>query len=71
VTRLPCTAAERMRLYRRRRRQGMHCVRISLHATQIDGLIRKGFLRREDRGDLQALQWAIDVVIDSVLDEPA
>ena len=62
-------AAERMRALRRRRRQGMRSIRISLHVTQIDGLIRKGFLSQEDRGDLVALEWAIDGVISTVLDE--
>jgi hypothetical protein len=62
-------AAERMRALRKRRRQGMRCIRIWLHVTQIDGLIRKGFLNREARGDAEALQWAIDVLLDTVLDE--
>jgi hypothetical protein len=30
------TAAERMRLYRKRRRDGMHYVRVPLHVTEID-----------------------------------
>jgi hypothetical protein len=65
----PSPAAERMRAFRKRRRQGMHCIRISLHDTQIEGLIRKGLLRREDRGDLEALQWAIDALLDTVMEE--
>ncbi len=67
----PSPAAERMRLYRKRRRRGMHCLRTSLHVTQIDGLIRKGFLKQEDRGDLEALQWAIDALISTALDDTA
>ena len=62
-------AAVRMRAVRKRRRQEMRCIRLWLHATQIEGLIRKGFLSREDRGDLLALEWAIDGVISTVLDE--
>jgi len=71
VTPSSSAAAERMRALRRRRRQGMRSIRISLHVTQIDGLIRKGFLSQEDRGDLNALEWAIDGVISTVLDETA
>jgi hypothetical protein len=62
-------AAERMRALRKRRRQGVRCIRISLRVTQINRLIRKGFLSREDRDDLEALQWAIDVLIDTALGE--
>jgi hypothetical protein len=64
-------AAERMRLYRKRRRRGIHSLRTSLHVTQIDGLIRKGFLEQEDRGDLEALQRAIDALISTALDDMA
>jgi hypothetical protein len=67
----PSPAAERMRDFRKRRRQGLHGIHIWLHVTQIDGLIRKGLLRREDRGDLEALQWAIDSLLDAVKDEKA
>jgi hypothetical protein len=34
-------AAERMRLYRKRRRRGMRCVRIQLDVTAIEALIRQ------------------------------
>jgi len=43
------TAAERMRLYRKRRRDGMQYVRIPLHVTDIDGLIRMRLLKEERR----------------------
>jgi hypothetical protein len=67
--RSPSPVAERMRLVRKRRRQGMRGIRVWLHATQIDGLIRKGFLRPEDRGDLDALAWAAEFAISTVFDE--
>ena len=52
-------AAERMRLYRKRRRQGLHHVRIQLHVTDVDGLIRTGFLKEEERDDPERLQAAV------------
>jgi hypothetical protein len=70
-TRSSSPAAERMRLHRKRRRRGVRCLRTSLHVTQIDGLIRKGFLKQEDRGDLEALQCAIDAFISTALDDMA
>ncbi len=59
-----------MRLHRGRRRRGILCVRINLHATQIDGLVQLGVLRQEERNDPVALAWAIDALIDKALDDP-
>lgn len=71
ASRSPPSAAERMRLHRKRRRQGMHSFRTSLHVTQIDGLIRKGLLSQADRADPEALQCAIDALISTALDDTA
>ena len=38
-------AAERMRLHRERKKSGMRCLMIELRETEIDALIRKGFLK--------------------------
>jgi hypothetical protein len=68
----PCTAeparspaAERMRLHRERRRNGMRCLTIELRETEIDTLIRNGFLNREMRNN----QFAIRDALHSFLDE--
>ena len=53
-TKEPVSAAERMRGYRARRRNGLHYVRILLHETEIDSLIGKGFLEQERRHDPNA-----------------
>ena len=60
--------ADRMRLYRKRRREGMQYVRIPLHVTEIDDLVRLGFLRGEQRQDPEALQMAVLGLICGVLD---
>ena len=52
----PFIAAERMRAYRERRRNGLRCMRILLHETEIDSLISKGFLKKERRHDLNAVK---------------
>jgi hypothetical protein len=54
------TAAERMRHHRTRRRNGLRCLRVVLHDTEIDSLVEKGFLRPERRQDPAAIQSAID-----------
>jgi hypothetical protein len=60
-------AAERMRSFRRRRRQGTRCVRIQLDVTTIDALIRKKHLEPEARNDQKALELAIsDFIWDAV-----
>ncbi len=57
-----------MRLYRKRRREGMRYVRIPLHVTKIDDLVRLGFLRGEQCQDPEALQMAVLGIIYGVLD---
>jgi len=66
----PSTAAERMRRYRKRRRDGMQYVRIPLHVTEIDGLIRIRFLKEEEREDAERLQTAVLGLLYWVLDDP-
>jgi hypothetical protein len=55
--------AERMRLHRKRRREGSHFVRVELNRVDIDGLIRRRLLRPAQRHDPQALQVAVMSVI--------
>jgi hypothetical protein len=47
----PLAAAERMRLHRERRRQGLRCLMIELHVTEIDSLVGLGLLKAEMRDD--------------------
>jgi hypothetical protein len=59
--------AERMRLYRKRRRRGVRCVRVQLHVTEIDTLIRKGYLDRKSRDDCDAVDAALGAFVDDAL----
>jgi hypothetical protein len=47
-------AAERMRLHRERKKNGMRCVMIEIRNTEIDAFIQKGFLKAEMRNDVVA-----------------
>jgi hypothetical protein len=58
-----------MRLYRRRRRQGLQYIRIPLHVTEIDTLIRMRLLTEEQRQDAEALQAAILSIVYEALDD--
>ena len=55
----PSPAAQRMRRYRKQRRQGLRCVRILLDETDIDALIRLRLLKEDQRQDVEALQTAV------------
>ena len=58
-TRSSSPAAQRMRRHRKQRRQGLRSVRIRLHETDIDALIRLRLLKEDQRQDVEALQTAV------------
>jgi len=66
----PCSrVAERMRLYRKRRRLGLRSVRILLRVTEIDDLVRLGLLDEEQRESPEALQAVVSNLFHQALDE--
>lgn len=52
-------AAARMRLLRYRRRQRIRCVTIQVHESEVEALVRKGWLKTETRNDPAALVEAL------------
>jgi hypothetical protein len=60
-------AAERMRLVRQRRRDGLRCYTIELHDDDLDGLQRRGFLAAEQRADQNAVLTALYSFLDDAL----
>jgi hypothetical protein len=60
-------AAKRMRLHRERRRAGMRCLIIELRETEIDALIRKGFLKADTRHDTSEIIDALYAYFDREL----
>jgi hypothetical protein len=60
-------AAVRMRLHRKRRREGTHYVRIPLASFEIEGLIRLN-LPKAHREDADALQAAVLTLVYQALD---
>jgi len=59
--------AERMRLFRERRRKGLRCVTIELHEDEIDALVRMGLLAPEMRNDANAIIEAMYAFFDRTL----
>jgi hypothetical protein len=60
-------SAERMRLYRERKKNGMRCLMIELRETEIDALIRKGFLKADTRHDTSEIIDALYAYFDREL----
>jgi hypothetical protein len=58
------SAAERMRLYRERRRRGLSCVKVQLRRTEVDALIARGLLEPADRQDRGVLAAALHRYLD-------
>ena len=59
-----------MRNLRARRRNGLHYVRVTLHVTEIDKLVRMGLLKEEERRDPKVIQSRVQsLVSDWVLDD--
>jgi hypothetical protein len=52
-------AAERMRQHRERRRQGLRCLMIELHVTEIEALVGMGLLQAKMRDDPEAVSVAL------------
>ena len=64
------TAAERMRLYRERRRRGLRCLTIQIRHSEVDALVERGLLAPEQRADrrytVQALHRLLDLTLGRV-----
>jgi len=72
MTKMPASAAERMRRYREQRRRGIQHVRIPLHVTEIDELIRSPIGRWKDddpRTDAEVVQAAILTLVYRALEQ--
>ena len=57
-----------MRRYRKRRRQGLQSVRLDLHVTDIDDLIRLGLLKEEERQNPEQVQSAVQSLVYGALE---
>jgi hypothetical protein len=62
-TRSSSPAAQRMRRYRKQRKQGLRYIPIPLHVTDIDAFIRLGLLKEDQRQDEEALRTAVMTLV--------
>jgi len=59
--------ARRMARHRDRRRKRLRCIMIELRETEIDVLVRRGWLHPDDRANLAAIRRALHVYLDEHL----
>jgi hypothetical protein len=66
----PTPAAERMRRHRERRRDGLRCLWVELHETELDALVRNGLLESGPRDDPNAIADALYAHLERTLVPP-
>jgi hypothetical protein len=62
--------AERMRLFRRRRKFRRQVVKVEVHPGELDALINRGYLQPKDRDDREVLAAAITAFFSDALMTP-
>jgi len=67
---MPSSAAERVRIHRKRHQNGLRSVRVLVHESDVDSLIGKGYLKRERRHLRAAIQDAVNLFICDRLGDP-
>ena len=61
------SAAERMRRHRERRREGLRSLTVELRDSEVNELIRRGYLGRDDHGNIDAIRTAFYWFLDREL----
>ena len=68
---LPVTSLKpsghRMRLHRERRRDGMRCLTVEIHVSEVEALVRRGLLAGEARHDVNAIADAFYAHLEQTL----
>jgi hypothetical protein len=65
---VPSSVAERVRIHRKRRRNGIRTVRVLIGENEIAWLVRDGYLSKEYRHLTSAVQDAVNSFICDKLD---
>ena len=66
----PKTPAERIRLFRRRRKFRRQLVMVEVDPREVDALIERGYLEPHDRDDREALAAAVNACFSDALMTP-
>ena len=60
-------SAVRMQRLRERRRKGMRCFQLEIRKTEIDNLVKRMFLKPDDRSNYEAVRQALYRFLDQNL----
>jgi hypothetical protein len=63
-------AAERMRRYRQRRRLGARPLTVDVHPVGIEALVKRGYLKPDERDDWGEVQFAVRAFMSDQLNAP-
>lgn len=63
-------AAQRMRLLRQRRADGLRCIKFEIYSSQIDALITRRLLSLDKRNDSEEIAKALYAIVDRALPPP-
>jgi hypothetical protein len=63
-------AAERMRLYRHRRRRRLRPVTVEIDPVEIEALVKRGYLGPDQRDDWSEIQLAVSAFLSEQLATP-
>jgi hypothetical protein len=63
-------AAERMRLYRRRRRLGLRPLTVEIRLLEIEALVKLGYIKPHERADSSAISFAVGAFLSDQLMAP-
>jgi hypothetical protein len=70
TTASPTPAAERMRRHRERRREGLRCLWVELHETELAAFVRERLLEPQLRHDENAIADALYAHLERTLEPP-
>ena len=59
--------ATRQQLYRERKKRGLRCIQLEVRSTEVQELVRRGFLQREEAGTAAAIRAALYKHLDRTL----
>lgn len=59
--------ATRQQLYRKRKKRGLRCIQLEVRSTEVQELVRRGYLKREEAGTAAAIRAALYKHLDRTL----
>jgi hypothetical protein len=58
-----CSSTQRTRRHRQRRRRETRCITVDVNQGEVDALVLRGYFSEDQRGDVDSIKKAIEVVL--------